>query len=332
MVQEPPVRVERRLSAVLAADVAGYSRLMHNDEEATHCKLTALLKDAVPPAIAEHGGRIVKNTGDGFLAEFPSAVEAVRAAMQFQGRIEELTVSDVQDRRIAFRVGINIGDVIVEAHDIFGDGVNIAARLQSAAEPGGVCISGSVHDQIRNKVSLSFKFLGEQKYKNIPLPVRTYSIIGAGRPSPTSSKTWRNALNGKWLGAGFAFILSVLVGYWAYSVRQQQQTANTQDGQYVGQVCLGPDREEAARCYTANVVISRNGKISARYPARPPNKDVVIAGDASVSGEVKMELSVENSSGVRVAIAHLSGMLKNGQLNATGGFPARTVDIQMHRR
>src|SRR6516165_1881566 len=101
---------------------------MHSDEEATHAKLTALLADAVEPAIAEHGGRIVKNTGDGFLAEFPSAVEAVRAAMQFQSRIHELTIDD-KDRRILFRLGINIGDVIVEAHDICGDGVNIAARL-----------------------------------------------------------------------------------------------------------------------------------------------------------------------------------------------------------
>ena len=111
MVQERPVRVERRLSAILAADVAGYSRLMHGDEEVTHTKLTALLTDVVAPAISEHGGRIVKNTGDGFLAEFPSAVEAVRAALQFQTRIDDLTNGDVQDRRIAFRVGINIGDV-----------------------------------------------------------------------------------------------------------------------------------------------------------------------------------------------------------------------------
>src|SRR5712675_850653 len=109
MVQERPVRVERRLTAILAADVAGYSRLMHDDEEATHVRLTALLADAVDPAIAEHGGRVVKNTGDGFLAEFPSAVEAVRAALEFQNRITNLTNGDVQDRRIAFRVGINIG-------------------------------------------------------------------------------------------------------------------------------------------------------------------------------------------------------------------------------
>jgi class 3 adenylate cyclase len=121
-------------------------------KEATHAKLKALLTRGVEPAIAEHGGRIVKNTGDGFLAEFPSAVEAVRAAVQFQTRIKELTISEVEDRRIAFRVGINIGDVIVEPHDIFGDGVNIAARLESIAEPGGVCISSSAYDQVRGKV------------------------------------------------------------------------------------------------------------------------------------------------------------------------------------
>jgi class 3 adenylate cyclase len=121
MVQERPVRVERRLAAILAADVAGYSRLMHHDEEATHARLTCLLTEVAYPAIAEHGGRIVKNTGDGFLAEFPSAVQAVRAAAQFQTGVRELTTADAQDTRIAFRVGINVGDVIVEPHDIFGD-------------------------------------------------------------------------------------------------------------------------------------------------------------------------------------------------------------------
>ena len=197
MVQERPVRVERRLSAILAADVAGYSRLMHHDEEATHAKLTALLADSVTPAIAEHGGRIVKNTGDGFLAEFPSAVEAVRAAVQFQTRIHELTVGDAEDGRIAFRVGINIGDVIVEPHDIFGDGVNIAARLESIAEPGGICISSSTYDHVRGKVGAEFADLGEQNLKNIALPVRTYALVRDGhslatlveraRPGPTSA-------------------------------------------------------------------------------------------------------------------------------------------------
>jgi TolB-like protein/class 3 adenylate cyclase len=183
MVQERPVRVERRLAAILAADVAGYSRLMHHDEEATHAKLTALLMEAVHPAIAEHGGRIVKNTGDGFLAEFASAVEAVRAAMQFQTRIHELTIEEAEDNRIALRVGINIGDVIVEPHDIFGDGVNIAARLESIAEPGGICISSSAYDHVRGKVGIQFVDLGDQNLKNIDRPVRAYAALPNG-PSP----------------------------------------------------------------------------------------------------------------------------------------------------
>jgi TolB-like protein/tetratricopeptide (TPR) repeat protein len=185
MVQERPVRVERRLSAILAADVAGYSRLMHDDEEATHAKTTALLADAVEPAIAEHGGRIVKNTGDGFLAEFPSAVEAVRAAIQFQTRVHELAVGDAEDKRLLFRVGINIGDVIVEPNDIFGDGVNIAARLESIAEPGGICISSSAYDHVRGKVGVEFADLGEQNLKNIARPVRTYAAVRDGPSSAT---------------------------------------------------------------------------------------------------------------------------------------------------
>src|SRR5207253_9767573 len=187
MVQERPVRVERRLTAILAADVAGYSRLMHHDEEATHAKLTALLAGGVKPAIAEHGGRIVKNTGDGFLAEFPSAVEAVRAAVQFQTRIMELTISEVEDRRIAFRVGVNIGDVIVEPHDIFGDGVNIAARLESIAEPGGICISSAAYDQVRGKVGVEFADQGEQNLKNIAHPVHVFALqpdVLASLPAP----------------------------------------------------------------------------------------------------------------------------------------------------
>jgi len=186
MVQERPVRVERRLSAILAADVAGYSRLMHDDEEATHARLTALLADVVGPAIAEHGGRIVKNTGDGLLAEFPSAVEAVRAALLFQRRTHEFTFVDNEDRRLRFRVGINIGDVIVEPHDIFGDGVNIAARLEGIAEPGGICISSAAYDQVQGKVEVEFADLGEQNLKNIARPVRAYVVVHEGSSSPAT--------------------------------------------------------------------------------------------------------------------------------------------------
>jgi TolB-like protein len=193
MVQERTGRVERRLAAILAADVAGYSRLMHNDEEATHARLTMLLTEAVEPSIARHGGRIVKNTGDGLLAEFRSAVEAVRAAAQFQERIHCLTIDDVDEKRIAFRVGINIGDVIGEQHDIFGDGVNIAARLEGIAEPGGVCISASAYEQVVGKVAIEFTDLGEQWLKNIARPVRTYAFVPNGSrrsirtPNPVST-------------------------------------------------------------------------------------------------------------------------------------------------
>ena len=226
MVQERPVRVARRLSAILAADVAGYSRLMHNDEEATHAKLTALLADVVMPAIAEYGGRIVKNTGDGFLAEFPSAVEAVRAAVQFQARIHELTTGDAEDRRIAFRVGINIGDIIVEPHDIFGDGVNIAARLEALAEPGGICISRVVRDQTRDKLSYPFEDLGEHSVKNIARPVRVYAMGAnavASTPLVTAQAQPRSLRRSiipqrALIAAGVLAVIGIaIVAWWAWS-------------------------------------------------------------------------------------------------------------------
>jgi TolB-like protein/class 3 adenylate cyclase/Tfp pilus assembly protein PilF len=179
-------RVERRLAAILVADVAGYARLMHTDEEATHARVTALLTNTVMPAIAQHGGRVVKHTGDGLLAEFPSAVEAVRAAMAFQDSVYELSIDDAHDKRLLFRVGINIGDVIVGAHDIFGDGVNIAARLEGIASPGGICLSASAYDQVYGKIGVEFADLGEQTLKNIIRPVRAYSVIPDGSGSMAS--------------------------------------------------------------------------------------------------------------------------------------------------
>ena len=176
-------RVERRLAAILVADVAGYSRLMHTEEEATHSRVTRLLTNTVMPAIAEYGGRVVKHTGDGLLAEFPSAVEAVRAAMAFQDSVYELSIEAPLDRRILLRVGINIGDVIVGAHDIFGDGVNIAARLEGIAQPGGICLSSSAHDQVYGKIGVGFTDLGEQNLKNIGRPVRAYAVIPDGPAS-----------------------------------------------------------------------------------------------------------------------------------------------------
>jgi class 3 adenylate cyclase/TolB-like protein len=205
MMQYRSARIDRRLSAILVADVAGYSRLMHSDEEVTHSKLTSLFADVVNPAIAEHGGRIVKNTGDGFLAEFRSVVGAVRAAAQFQGRICDLTIDDPEDARILLRVGINIGDVIVEHHDIFGHDVIIAARLEGIAQPGGICVSSSVYAHVRGKLAVEFTDLGEQNLKNICGPVRAYAVVR--RQELTSATQVANSS----LGAPSAPHLSIVV-------------------------------------------------------------------------------------------------------------------------
>ena len=173
-------RVERRLAAILVADVAGYSRLMHASEEATHARVTSLMTNRILPVIAEHGGHIIKHTGDGFLAEFQSAVDAVRSAMQFQGEVYRLAVSEAPEERILFRVGIHIGDIIVDTNDIFGDGVNIAARLEGIAEPGGICLSSSVFDQVHGKIGVEFADLGARDLRNIARPIRAYAVVPDG--------------------------------------------------------------------------------------------------------------------------------------------------------
>jgi adenylate cyclase len=175
----------RRLAAILAADVAGYSRLMGADEEGTHARLRSHRRELVAPKIGEHSGRVVKNTGDGMLAEFPSVVDAVRCAAELQRAMIDREAGTPEDHRIRFRIGINLGDVIVEEDDIFGDGVNVAARLEALAEPGGVCISRMVRDQIRDKLPYAFEDLGEQSVKNIARPVRVYALrAGALAPAP----------------------------------------------------------------------------------------------------------------------------------------------------
>src|SRR5215831_18776778 len=166
----------RRLAAILAADVAGYSRLMGADEEGTHERVKAHLRELVNPKINEHRGRIVKNTGDGFLADFASVVDAVRCSVEIQRGMAERELEVPEEQRIRFRIGVNLGDVIVEQHDIFGDGVNVAARLEAMSEPGGLCISRMVRDQIRDKFPYVFEDLGEKSVKNIARPVRVYAL------------------------------------------------------------------------------------------------------------------------------------------------------------
>jgi adenylate cyclase len=169
-------RIERRLAAVLAADVVGYSRLMGADEEATHERLKAHFGQFVGPKIKEHRGRIVKNTGDGLLAEFASVVDAVRCAAEIQRGMVDRNADVAEDKRITFRVGINLGDVIAEPDDIYGDGVNVAARLEGLAEPGGICISRVVREQIRDKLPYPFEDRGDQSVKNMARSVRVYGL------------------------------------------------------------------------------------------------------------------------------------------------------------
>ena len=173
-------RVERRLAAILAADVVGYSRLMGDDEEGTLGALKALRQSLIDPKIAEHRGRIVKTTGDGVLVEFASTVDAVRCAIGIQRAMPARSAELPPDKKIEFRIGINIGDIIVEGDDIFGDGVNVAARLESISQPGGICISDVVYQQVNGRLDANFVDLGEQSLKNIARPVRVWPVrLGA---------------------------------------------------------------------------------------------------------------------------------------------------------
>ena len=182
-------RVERRLAAILAADVAGYSRLMGVDEEGTLAGLKAYRRELIDPKIAEHRGRIVKTTGDGALVEFASAVDAVRCAMEIQCVMAERNAAIAEDRRIEFRMGINVGDVIINEGDIYGDGVNIAARLEGIAEAGGICISRQAFDQIDGKLQLALREMGPQNLKNITKPIEVFAVeVDRAGGSPGQSK------------------------------------------------------------------------------------------------------------------------------------------------
>jgi TolB-like protein/class 3 adenylate cyclase len=182
----------RRLAAIFAADVVGYSRLMGADEEGTHERVKAYLRELVDPKIREHHGRIVKTTGDGVLAEFASVVDAVRCAGEIQRAMADRDLDLAEERRLRFRIGVNLGDVIADGGDIYGDGVNIAARLEGLAAPGGICVSGTVRDHIGDRLPYTFEDMGEQNVKNIVRPVRVYAVHPegtAGIPNTSASST-----------------------------------------------------------------------------------------------------------------------------------------------
>jgi class 3 adenylate cyclase len=187
MEREQPGRVGRRLVAIVAADVAGYSRLMGLDEVGTARTLREhrAVTDAL---VAKHGGRIVKTTGDGVLLEFPSVVDAVECAVAVQAVMAERSKDIPEDRRMLYRIGINLGDILIEGDDILGDGVNVAARLEGIAEPGGICISSSAYDQVSGKVAVEFTDVGEQTLKNIARPIRAYAVVRDGHGATRAAR------------------------------------------------------------------------------------------------------------------------------------------------
>jgi adenylate cyclase len=181
-------RAQRRLAAIVAADVVGYSRLMGVSETDTLEALKTHRRELVDARIAEHQGRIVKATGDGLLVEFPSVVNAVACAVEIQRKMIERNADVPQDQRIEFRIGVNLGDIIFEDNDIFGDDVNVAVRIENIAQPGGVCVSSSVRDNVGNRLNLDFEDMGEQALKNIEQPVRVYNVfLGAAFPRPATA-------------------------------------------------------------------------------------------------------------------------------------------------
>ncbi len=209
--------VHRRLAAILAADVVGYARLMREDEARTHAQIRAYRKDLFEPKIAEHGGHIVKLTGDGMLVEFPSVVEAVQCARDLQRAMADRNTGVPKSRQIEVRIGINLGDVIVEEEDIYGDGVNLAARLESLAEPGGICVSRTVFNHVKNKVELGFEDLGEQLVKNIDEPIQVYRVLidpAAGRASTAPKRIGRT----RWKWTAAAAMTVFLLGAGAFAV------------------------------------------------------------------------------------------------------------------
>jgi class 3 adenylate cyclase len=223
--------LERKLATILSADVAEYSRLMGEDEEGT-LRTFRGHKQVFESLVAMHRGRIFNTAGDAILAEFNSAVEAVRCATDIQAALRTLNDKLPLNRQVRFRIGINLGDVMVQGQDLMGDGVNVAARIQTAAEPGGICISGSVHDQIRNKLSLSFQSLGERSFKNIQQPVRTFSITeaegGEALPSATSQTSAKKGGAAKWIAAAVILLLAG-GGFWAYTANQRSKAEHASE-------------------------------------------------------------------------------------------------------
>ena len=224
--------MERRLSAIMAADVVGYSRLMGEDEDGTLIALKAHREELIDPTVSEHHGRIVKLMGDGALVEFPSVTEAVQCAIEVQKGMMTRNAGVPEDKRIQFRIGVNLGDIIVEGDDIYGDGVNVAARLETLAAPNGICISDVVHQSVEGKLGVSFEDLGEREVKNIAKPLHVFRIA-LERKLDTRDVIGPYKKNIRWrwvVGVGVFFAVLTIGGLVAWMVLESGQSASEAAG------------------------------------------------------------------------------------------------------
>jgi len=204
----------QRLAAILAADIAEYTRLMELDEAGTVEAWQRARAQAIDPTVAQHHGRIVKLTGDGFLAEFSTVESAVRAALTMQNQLAAMFATQPKDRRVAFRMGVNIGDIFVDTDDVYGTGVNVAARLEAMALPGGICVSDAVYAAIKHKIAARYEDLGAQRVKNVAAPVHVWRMSAEGQPSTAARRPWS-----RWIGPAVAatFLLAMAALVWQLS-------------------------------------------------------------------------------------------------------------------
>jgi len=261
----PPL--ERRLATILCADVAGYSAMMAADEERT-VRVFRGHREIFESLVSLHRGRIFNTAGDALLAEFNSAVEAVRCATEIQAALRTRNDHLAPEEKMQFRMGINLGDVIIQGGDLLGDGVNVAARIQTATAPGGICISGSVHDQIQNKLSLDFKLLGEQTYKNIAKPVRTYTINEGAAVTEPASRTRLRVL-----AASAAVVLAIAgAGYWGYRQYDAQRARQLQaDASLAAQ--LAAQKQAAEQAQRAAEEAKREARVQVQQAAEEAKRE-----------------------------------------------------------
>jgi hypothetical protein len=296
--------------------------------------------------VTQHRGRVFNRAGDAILAEFDSAVEAVRCATDIQSALRTRNDQLPDERQVRFRIGVNLGDVLLQGDDLLGDGVNVASRLQTAAAPGGICLSGSVYDQIRDKLSLSVKPLGEMSFKNIPHPIRTFSIVGdehaQALPPPA-----RRAIRMTILAPALLLLITV-GGYLGYtqwrrpvplptmSPTTATETASAAigviaDGLYAGPICYGPSPNDPARCFRAQATLQK-GSFAGQWKARDHETTVFLTGTVAATGETLIVMRGERDDGTRSFRLELSGRLEHDRLSAAGTFHSgRTATLEWHR-